>query len=166
MAACVLPIFPAASPKTRWIPASARRFASRAGTGSFALSMAAIIRLRRCKPSRVHCCNSPRNRASISLRSAEKPMNNANSNIFFPLTLERARIHGWEATVRSPKIAKQLDVYLTYSNQTVQGAGVVTGGLLSEGTVCGQPGFCYLDHDQRNTLRLGFHSQLPWHSTF
>jgi len=89
-----------------------------------------------------------------------------NSNIFFPLTLERARIHGWEATVRSPKIAKQLDVYLTYSNQTVQGAGVVTGGLLSEGTVCGQPGFCYLDHDQRNTLRLGFHSQLPWHSTF
>ena len=85
-----------------------------------------------------------------------------NSNIFFPLTLERARIHGWEATVRSPRIAKQLDVYLTYSNQTVQGAGAVTGGLLSGDTVCGDPGFCYLDHDQRNTLRFGFHTQLPW----
>lgn len=85
-----------------------------------------------------------------------------NSNIFFPLTLERARIHGWETTVRSPKIAKQLDVYLTYSNQTVQGAGVVTGGLLSDETVCEDPGFCYLDHDQRNTLSLGFHTQLPW----
>ena len=85
-----------------------------------------------------------------------------NSNIFFPLTLERARIHGWETTVRSPKIAKQVDFYLTYSNQTVQGAGIVTGGLLSDDTVCGAPGFCYLDHDQRNTLSLGFHTLLPW----
>ena len=84
------------------------------------------------------------------------------SNIFFPLTLERARIHGWETTLRSPKIAKQLDVYLTYSNQAVQGAGVVTGGLLSDETVCAGAGFCYLDHDQRNTLSLGFHAQLPW----
>jgi len=84
------------------------------------------------------------------------------SNIFFPLTLERARIHGWETTVRSPRIAKQLDVYLTYSNQTVQGAGVVTGGLLSDETVCENAAFCYLDHDQRNTLSLGFHTQLPW----
>ena len=84
------------------------------------------------------------------------------SNIFFPLTLERARMHGWETTLRSPRIAKQLDLYLTYSNQTVQGSGAVTGGLLSGDTVCGDPGFCYLDHDQRNTLSLGFHTQLPW----
>ena len=86
-----------------------------------------------------------------------------NSNIFFPLTIERARIHGWESTVRSPRIAKRFDVYLTYSNQTVQGSGVVTGGLLADpGQLCEDGGFCYLDHDQRNTLSLGFHSSLPW----
>ena len=28
-----------------------------------------------------------------------------NSNIFFPLTIDRARIHGWEATANSPRIA-------------------------------------------------------------
>lgn len=87
-----------------------------------------------------------------------------NSNIFFPVTIERARIHGWESTVRSPRIAKRFDVYLTYSNQMVEGAGVVTGGLLAEpGELCEDGGFCYLDHDQRNTLSLGFHSSLPWH---
>ena len=87
-----------------------------------------------------------------------------NSNIFFPVTIERARIHGWESTVRSPRIAKRFDVYLTYSNQTVEGAGLLTGGLLAEqGELCEDGGFCYLDHDQRNTLSLGFHSSLPFH---
>ena len=28
-----------------------------------------------------------------------------NSNIFFPLTIDRARIRGWEATANSPRIA-------------------------------------------------------------
>src|SRR5207248_11576682 len=60
-----------------------------------------------------------------------------NSNIFFPLSIERARIHGWESTLRFPHIKNRLDVYLTYSNQQVEGAGVVTGGLLSEsGQLC------------------------------
>jgi len=87
-----------------------------------------------------------------------------NSNIFFPVTIERARIHGWESTVRSPRIAKRFDVYLTYSNQMIEGAGVVTGGLLAEeGELCEDGSFCYLDHDQRNTLSLGFHSSLPFH---
>ncbi len=86
-----------------------------------------------------------------------------NSNIFFPLAIERARIHGWESTVRSPKIAKLLDVYLTYSNQQAEGGGVVTGGLLSNpGQLCDNGGFCYLDHDQRNTLSSGFHAVLPF----
>jgi hypothetical protein len=86
-----------------------------------------------------------------------------NSNIFFPLTIERARIHGWESTLRSPRIKKRLDVYLTYSNQMVEGAGVVTGGLLSDpGQLCDGGGFCYLDHDQRNTLSTGFHAALPF----
>src|SRR5262249_40097705 len=41
----------------------------------------------------------------------------ANSGIFFPLTIERARIHGWEAKVRSPRLARRYDFYLAYSNQ-------------------------------------------------
>ena len=87
-----------------------------------------------------------------------------NSNIFFPVTLERARIHGWESTARSPRIAKLFDVYLTYSNQMIEGSGAVTGGLLAEeGELCQGGGFCYLDHDQRNTLSFGFHSSLPLH---
>jgi outer membrane cobalamin receptor len=87
-----------------------------------------------------------------------------NSNIFFPLTIERARIHGWESTLRSPRIKKSFDVYLTYSNQQIEGAGVVTGGLLSEpGELCDGGGFCYLDHDQRNTLSAGFRAALPFH---
>ncbi len=86
-----------------------------------------------------------------------------NSNIFFPLTIERARIHGWESTVHSPRVKKVLDVYLTYSNQMVEGGGVITGGLLSDpGPLCDSSGFCYLDHDQRNTLSTGFHAALPW----
>jgi outer membrane receptor protein involved in Fe transport len=87
-----------------------------------------------------------------------------NSNIFLPLTIERARIHGWESTVRSPRIAKRFDVYITYSNQAVEGSGVVTGGLFDDPTaqLCDGGGFCYLDHDQRNTLSAGFRASLPW----
>jgi hypothetical protein len=86
-----------------------------------------------------------------------------NSNIFLPLTIERARIHGWESTVRSPRIAKRFDVYLSYANLMVEGSGVITGGLIAEpGELCDGGGFCYLDHDQRNTLAVGFHASLPW----
>jgi len=86
-----------------------------------------------------------------------------NSNIFFPVTIERARIHGWESTLHSPKIKKRFEVYLAYSNQMAEGAGVITGVLLADpGQLCEDGGFCYLDHDQRNTLSLGFHSALPY----
>ena len=85
------------------------------------------------------------------------------SSIFLPLTIERARIHGWETTVRSPRIAKRFDVFLSYSNQMIEGAGVITGGFISNaGQLCDGGGFCYLDHDQRNTLSTGFHATLPW----
>jgi outer membrane cobalamin receptor len=85
------------------------------------------------------------------------------SNIFLPLTIERARMHGWEATVRSPLIVNRLDAFLTYSNQMVEGAGVISGGLISDpGQLCDGGGFCYLDHDQRNTLSAGFHAALLW----
>ena len=83
-----------------------------------------------------------------------------NSNLFFPLTIESVRIVGYEATVRSPKLFKKLDVHLAYSHQTVEGSGGITGGL----TDFSPPpeGFFYLDHDQRNTLSTGFSTTLPW----
>lgn len=86
-----------------------------------------------------------------------------NSNIFLPLAIERARIHGWESTLHSPRIKKRVDAYLTYSNQMAEGGGVITGGLLADpGQLCDGGGFCYLDHDQRNTLSAGFHAALPF----
>jgi outer membrane receptor protein involved in Fe transport len=83
-----------------------------------------------------------------------------NANIFFPLTIERARIHGWEVTARSPRIAQKLQVYFTCSHQFVEGAGAVTGGLTDFTPPDG--GFFLLDHDQRDTVGAGFHASLPW----
>ncbi len=83
-----------------------------------------------------------------------------NSNIFLPLTIERARIHGWEFTARSPRIRNRARFYFTYSHQTVEGAGGVTGGLTD--FEAPDPGFFLLDHDQRDTLSTGFHVQVPW----
>src|SRR5207247_4055532 len=74
-----------------------------------------------------------------------------NSNIFFPLTLERARIRGWETTLRSPRIAGMAQVHLAYSHQFVEGRGGVSGGL-TEFEPPEDGGFFFLDHDQRDTL--------------
>jgi outer membrane receptor protein involved in Fe transport len=82
-----------------------------------------------------------------------------NSNIFFPLTIERARIHGWEATVSSRQIARRARVHLAYSRQWVQGRGGVTGGLTD--FTAPDPGYYYLDHDQRDTLSTGAELTLP-----
>ncbi|MDE3154638.1 MAG: TonB-dependent receptor [Acidobacteriota bacterium] len=83
-----------------------------------------------------------------------------NSNIFFPLTIARARIRGWEATLRAPRaLHGRLGVHLAFSNQTVQGAGAVTGGLTDFSPP--DEGYFYLDHDQRNTLNAGFDADLP-----
>jgi len=84
-----------------------------------------------------------------------------NSNLFFPITIQGARINGWELTLRSPRIYKRGQVYLTYSNQLALGCGDINGGLtdFSFGAGCG-----YLDHDQRNTLHLGGQVSLPWRS--
>ena len=76
-----------------------------------------------------------------------------NSNIFFPLTIERARIRAFEMTARSPQLFKRGQFYLAYSHQYAQGQGAVTGGLtdFSPPTV-----LFFLDHDQRDTLSTGF----------
>lgn len=82
-----------------------------------------------------------------------------NSNLFFPVTIEGARINGWELTLRSPRIRNRSQIYLTYSNQLALGCGGINGGLtdFSFGGGCG-----LLDHDQRNTLHIGGEFTLPW----
>jgi outer membrane receptor for ferrienterochelin and colicin len=82
-----------------------------------------------------------------------------NSNVFFPITVDGALIRGWELTVRSPRLWRRGQVHLAYSNQIAQGVGGISGGL----TNFNPPGgFFTLDHDQRNTLNVGFDVNLPW----
>ena len=86
-----------------------------------------------------------------------------NSDIFFPFTIDGARIRGWELTLRSPRIAKRGEVYVTYSNQIVQGRDGISGGLTN--FVPPENGdYFLLDHDQRNTLHIGGKITLPWNS--
>ena len=82
-----------------------------------------------------------------------------NSNIFFPLTIAGGRFYGWEVTIRSPKIGRGGDVYLTYSHARAEGAGAVSGGL----TDFSPPamGYFLLDHDQTETVHAGAHWSLP-----
>jgi outer membrane cobalamin receptor len=84
-----------------------------------------------------------------------------NSDLFFPITIQGARINGWELTLRSPQICHRAQVYLTYSNQLALAFGNINGGLtdFSFGD-----GFSLLDHDQRHTLHLGARYDLPFHS--
>lgn len=81
-----------------------------------------------------------------------------NSSLFIPLTIQSARILGYEATVRSPKLFKKVDLHLAYSHQSVEGSGAVTGGLTDFAPPAG--GFFFLDHDQRQTLSTGFTASL------
>ena len=88
--------------------------------------------------------------------------NNFNdSDLFFPITIQGARINGWELTLRSPRIRNRGQIYLTYSNQLALGFGDINGGLsnFSFGD-----GFKLLDHDQRDTLHVGGQYTLPWRS--
>jgi TonB dependent receptor/Carboxypeptidase regulatory-like domain/TonB-dependent Receptor Plug Domain len=84
-----------------------------------------------------------------------------NSDVFFPITIQGARINGWELTLRSPRIRNRGQVYLTYSNQLALGFGDINGGLTNFSF---GDGFKLLDHDQRNTLHIGGNYTLPWHS--
>jgi hypothetical protein len=81
-----------------------------------------------------------------------------NSNIFLPLTIDTARIRGWEASMRSPR-GQRAQAHLAFAHQFVEGRGAVSGGLTSF-----QPpsdDFFFLDHDQRDTLTVGMDVQLP-----
>ncbi len=91
------------------------------------------------------------------------------SNIFWPITWSAALIQGWELTLRSPNLWHRGQFHLAYSNQIAQATAPITGGLICppNNSQCGldiPPGYSPVDHDQRNTLNLGFNSSLPWHT--
>lgn len=88
------------------------------------------------------------------------------SNIFWPLTWQKALIQGWETTLRSPRIWRRAEVHVAYSNQIAQAAPPFTGGLICPVPAppdCEPPpGLSPVDHDQRNTLNIGVNATLPW----
>jgi hypothetical protein len=88
------------------------------------------------------------------------------SNLFWPLTWSGALIQGWETTLRSPRLWQRGQFHLAYSNQIAQARPPFTGGLICPNPAppgCEPPpGYAPVDHDQRNTLNLGFSATLPW----
>ncbi|HTW79890.1 MAG TPA: TonB-dependent receptor [Terracidiphilus sp.] len=90
------------------------------------------------------------------------------SNLFWPITWAYAQIQGWALTLRSPDVLHHGQFHLTYANQIAQATSPITGGLIcppSVGTACPldiPPGLAPVDHDQRNTLNVGFNGTLPW----
>ena len=91
--------------------------------------------------------------------------NVGDSSIYYPVTVDGARVRAWELTLRSPRLWRFGQAHLAYSNQIAEQRGNITGGLIC--TPIGDPacdaGFAYtpVDHDQRNTLNAGFNAALP-----
>ena len=85
------------------------------------------------------------------------------TNIYIPLTTQEALIRAWELTLRSPRLFGRGQIHLAYSNQVALFQGAITGGLSN---LSFQDGWAPLDHDQRDTLSIGFDVSLPWASTF
>ena len=83
-----------------------------------------------------------------------------NSGIFVPLTDLGAIISGTEVTIRSPQLFHMAQWRVAYSNQTAQGIGPISGGLLEDAPT----GNFLLDHDQRNTLTSVLSLTLPGHA--
>jgi hypothetical protein len=87
------------------------------------------------------------------------------SNLFWPLTWDYALIQGWETTLRSPRLWHRAQAHVAYSNQIAQASAPFTGGLICPSPVPAgcqpPPGLAPVDHDQRNTLNLGFNASLP-----
>jgi outer membrane cobalamin receptor len=92
--------------------------------------------------------------------------NIGNSSIYFPVTIDGALIRAWELTLRSPRLWRFGQAHLAYSNQIAEQRGAITGGLICAPVTSPQcdAGFDYspVDHDQRNTLNVGFNATLPW----
>ena len=95
--------------------------------------------------------------------------NIGDSSIYFPVTVDGALVRAWELSLRSPRLGHFGQAHVAYSNQIAEQRGNITGGLIC--TPIGDPscdsGFAYtpVDHDQRNTLNVGFNATLPWRAT-
>lgn len=83
------------------------------------------------------------------------------SNIFLPVTIERARVSGLDVSLTSPRLAGRFRFSLIYAHMRVEGQGGITGGLTDFSF---SPDFFFLDHDQRHTLTAGSFLSLPWKS--
>ena len=90
------------------------------------------------------------------------------SSIFIPITVQGSLIQAWELTLRSPHLWRYGQAHLAYSNQVAKQIGGITSGLVCSGPAIlpsdpcyVAPGYSALDHDQRNTLNLGFNADLP-----
>ncbi len=92
--------------------------------------------------------------------------NVGDSSIYYPVTVDGALVRAWELTLRSPRLWRFGQAHVAYSNQIAEQRGNITGGLIC--TPIGDPacdlGFAYtpVDHDQRNTLNVGFNAALPF----
>jgi hypothetical protein len=89
------------------------------------------------------------------------------SNLFWPITWSSALIQGWSLTLRSPDVFHHGQFHLAYANQIAQATSPITGGLICPVPVTSAcpldipPGLAPVDHDQRNTLNVGFNGILP-----
>jgi hypothetical protein len=92
------------------------------------------------------------------------------SNLFWPITWDGAKIRGWELTLNSPTVWRYGQFHLAYANQIAEATSPVTGGLICPTPVTSAcaldipPGLAPVDHDQRNTLNFGFNANLPKHT--
>ncbi len=91
--------------------------------------------------------------------------NIGDSSIYYPVTIDGARVRAWELSLRSPQLWRFGQAHLAYSNQIAEQRGNITGGLICVpvGDPACDAGFTYtpVDHDQRNTLNVGFNATLP-----
>jgi TonB dependent receptor/Carboxypeptidase regulatory-like domain/TonB-dependent Receptor Plug Domain len=87
------------------------------------------------------------------------------SSIYYPVTIDGALIQAWELTLRTPHLWRYGQGHLAYSNQIARQRGDITGGLICIpiGSPACDAGFAYtpLDHDQRNTLNVGYNAIFP-----
>jgi len=86
-----------------------------------------------------------------------------NSNILLPLTTPYARVRGTEGMLRSPTVWRKIRFHAAYSNMITQFKGSPIGGLIEPVPEECLRSWCYIDHDQRNTLTTGVQTTLPWH---
>ena len=80
-----------------------------------------------------------------------------NSNIFIPLSVGAALVSGTEVTLRSPNLWNRVQWRVAYANAIGKATGPITGGLIGDT----DPGYFYLDHDQRNGFSTVLFLKLP-----